>query len=74
MKTKGGKQNKNTIFVPATSRLPWREYRASLVRSETPVHLRRASRESGIWCHEIPLIEPGCILIESPARSFAGER
>jgi hypothetical protein len=76
MKTKGGgKQNKkNTIFVPATSRLPWREYRASLVRGETPLHLRRASRESGVWCHEIPFLEPGCLLIESPSRSFDDQR
>ena len=76
MKTKGGgKHNKkNTIFVPATSRLPWREYRASLVRGETPLHLRRVSRESGVWCHEIPVLEPGCLLIESPSKSFDDQR
>ena len=34
-------------------------------QGETPLMMRRASTKSGLWAHEIPQLEVGCLLIET---------
>mmetsp|Transcript_53569 Transcript_53569/g.86703 ORF Transcript_53569/g.86703 Transcript_53569/m.86703 type:complete len:350 (-) Transcript_53569:98-1147(-) len=53
------------IYIPATSRLDWREYRSRLIRAETPAWMRRASQQTGVWAHEVFKLEQGCLLIET---------
>lgn len=36
------------------------------MQAETPFYMRRASREIGVWAHELAQLEQGCILIENP--------
>jgi len=58
--------SKKALKVPATSVLGWREFRARLIQSETPLWMRRASLNAGVYAHEISEIEKGCVLIEVP--------
>lgn len=56
---------KNAIYIPATSRLDWREFRSRLIKAETPAWMRRLSRETGVWAHEVSDLERGCLLVET---------
>ncbi|EKX47233.1 hypothetical protein GUITHDRAFT_137812 [Guillardia theta CCMP2712] len=56
---------KDALFIPATSRLHWREYRSRLIKAETPFWMRRASLHTGLWAHELWDIEQGCLMIET---------
>jgi len=60
------KDKRAMLRCPGTSLLGWREYRARLVKSETPFWMRPSSRSSDVSSvFEIPRIEAGCLLIDT---------